>query len=71
MSHISYDGELYTAQCSDEHGNCTLKSCNTLQEALVWYSVEKKRVVRQQIMRDLYTGLISFTTATELMRRGF
>mgnify|MGYP007124213904 CR=1 FL=1 len=68
---VTRNRNTYRAHCNDGNGNRQFKYVKSLEEAVTWYSITKKRVVFEQVQRALDEGAIDQRIADALIARKF
>lgn len=61
----------YLAKCNNGYGKQLNRTFKTVEEAQVWYSSTKTRIVREQVQRALLEGAIDQRVADALLQRKF
>lgn len=61
----------FLAQCNDGYGKQTNKTFKTIEEAKLWYSETKKKVVKAQAQRAFLDNAIKTDVYLALVRREF
>lgn len=59
----------YRAQCNDGYGELIKKAFKTISEAQTWYSITKKRIVKEQVFRAFDNNEILSDVACALLER--
>ena len=61
----------YRAKCSDGYGKQITKTFKTVEEAQSWWSITKKKIVKEQAIRAFLDNAIKTDVYLALVRRDF
>lgn len=68
---ISYQRGSYAAACNNGHGYRLTKTSTDLNEIKEWYSITKKKIVKEQAIRAFLDNAIKSDVYLALVRREF
>lgn len=61
----------YLAKCKNGYGKCISKTFKTISEAKNWYSITKKKIIKEQAIRAFLDNAIKSDVYLALVRREF